>query len=80
MKITLLDYAGGKHYVEIPDDTMVITGRVISGDMIMTSPVYYDTGEDSRMMNFNDGSFTIERKDFHKLDKMLDPYEIFELC
>lgn len=80
MKITLLDYAGGKHYVEIPDDTMVITGRVVSGDMIMTSPVYYDTGEDSRMMNFNDGSFTIERENFHRLNEISDSYDVFELC
>lgn len=79
MKITLLDYSGAKHYVEIPDDTMVITGKVVSGDMIMTSPTYYDTGEHTRRMNFHDGGFTIERKNFHKLDKMSDPYEIFEL-
>lgn len=44
MTITLLDYAGGKHNVEIPDDTTTIIGKVISGDMIMTYPVYYDTG------------------------------------
>lgn len=79
MTITLLDYAGGKHYVEIPDYTETITGKVVSGDMIMTSPIYYDTGEYTRTMNFNDGSFSIKRKDFHKLDKMSDPYEIFEL-
>ena len=79
MKITLLDYAGGKHYVEIPDDTEVITGKVVSGDMIMTSPIYYDTGKDTRVIDSYDDSFTIERENFHKLDKMLDPYEIFEL-
>lgn len=79
MKITLLDWSGKKHYVEIPDDTETITGRVISGDMIMTSPVYYDTGEDSRIMDFNDGSFSVDRKAFHKLDEMSDPYEIFGL-
>lgn len=79
MKITLLDWSGKKHRVEIPDDTETITGRVVSGDMIMTSPIYHDTGENTRMMNFNDGSFSVDRKDFHKLDKMSDPYEIFEL-
>lgn len=79
MKITLLDYSGAKHYVEIPDDTIVITGKVVSGDMIMTYPIYYDTDEYTRTMDFNDGSFTIERENFHKLDKMSDPYEIFEL-
>jgi hypothetical protein len=79
MTITLLDYAGGKHYVEIPDYTETITGKVVSGDMIMTSPIYYDTGEYTRTMNFNDGSFTIDRENFHRLDEMSDPYEIFEL-
>lgn len=79
MKITLLDYNGAKHYVEIPDDTTTITGKVVSGDMIMTSPIYYDTGEYTRTMDFDDGGFTIEREDFHKLDKISDPYEIFEI-
>ena len=79
MKITLLDWNGAKHYVEIPDDTEAIAGKVVSGDMIMTSPIYYDTGEYTRTMNFNDGGFTIERENFHKLDKMSDSYEIFEL-
>ena len=45
----------------------------------MTSPIYYDTGKDTRTMNFDDGSFTIERENFHKLDEISDPYEIFEL-
>lgn len=79
MKIKLLAWDGTKHSVEIPDDTTTITGKIISGDMVMTSPIYYDTGEDSRIMNFNDGGFCIKREDFHKLDEMLDPYEIFNL-
>lgn len=79
MKITLLDRRGKKHYVEIPDDTGTITGRVMSGDMIMTSPIYYDAGEGSRIMTVYDGSFSVNREDFHKLDKMSNPYEILEL-
>lgn len=79
MKITLLDYGGRKHHVEIPDDTTTITGEVISGDMVMTSPIYYDTGKDTRVIDCDDGSFTIERENFHKLDEISDPYEIFEI-
>lgn len=80
MKITLLDWSGAKHYVEIPDDTETITGRVVSGDMIMTSPIYHDTGEHTRTMNFHDGGFTIERENFHRLNEISDSYDVFELC
>lgn len=31
-------------------------------------------------MDFNDGSFRVARKDFDKLEKLTDPYEIFELA
>ena len=77
MKITLLDWSGRKHYVEIPDDTTEIYGDIISGDMVMHEPKYYDTGKGTRTMNFHDGSFTIKKEDFHKLDKISDSYEIF---
>lgn len=79
MKITLLDWSCKKHYVEIPDDTTEIHGEIISGDMVMHEPKYYDTGRETRTMNFHDGSFTIERKDFHRLDELLDSYEVFNI-
>lgn len=79
MKIKLLNYAGVSHEVKIPDDTEFIAGQVISGDMVMEYPVYYDTGAKDRIMDFNDGSFRVARKDFDKLEKLTDPYEIFEL-
>ena len=80
MKIKLLNYAGVSHEVNIPDDTEFIAGQIISGDMVMEYPVYYDTGAKDRIMDFNDGSFRIARKDFDKLEKLTDPYEIFELA
>ena len=79
MKIKLLNYNGVSHEVKIPDDTEFIAGQVISGDMVLEYPVYYDTGAKDRIMDFNDGSFRVARKDFDKLEKLTDPYEIFEL-
>lgn len=79
MKIKLLNYAGISHEVKIPEDTEYITGQVISGDMVLEYPVHYDTGAKDRIMNFNDGSFRVARKDFDKLEKLRDPYEIFDL-
>ena len=79
MKIKLLSYNGVSHEVKIPDDTEFIAGQVISGDMVLEYPVYYDTGAKDRIMDFNDGSFRVARKDFDKLEKLTDPYEIFEL-
>ena len=80
MKIKLLNYAGVSHEVNIPDDTEFIAGQIISGDMVLEYPVYYDTGAKDRIMDFNDGSFRVARKDFDKLEKLTDPYEIFELA
>lgn len=47
--------------------------------MVLEHPVHYDTGATNRIMDFNDGSFKVARKDFDKLEKLTDPYEIFEL-
>lgn len=79
MKIKLLNYAGISHEVKIPDDTEYIIGQVISGDMVLEYPVHYDTGAKDRILGFNDGSFRVARKDFDKLEKLTNSYEIFEL-
>lgn len=79
MKIKLLAWNGVSHEVKIPDDTEYIAGQVISGDMVLEYPVHYDTGATNRITDFNDGSFRVARKDFDKLEKLTDPYEIFEL-
>ena len=74
MKIRLLDYLNKEHFVDIPDDTELIEIRVISGDMVMTSPVYYDTSDD-RIMNYNDGWFSLRREDFSLLDTVESSYD-----
>lgn len=79
MKIKLLSYSGVSHEVKIPDETEFIAGQIISGDMVLEHPVHYDTGATNRIMDFNDGSFRVARKDFDKLEKLTDSYEIFEL-
>lgn len=52
MKIKLLDYASKVHEVEIDDNTDHIEGVIISGDTVMTYPIYYDTGRKTRMVDF----------------------------
>lgn len=78
MKIRLLNYEGKKHYVEIPDDTEQIVVSVISGDMILESPKYYDTGN-FRTMDFYDGSVTIKKDKFNEFNNVEDSYGIFEI-
>lgn len=79
MKITLLNWKGKKYDIQIPDDTKYIAGQVISGDHVLTYPIHFDTGMGTRIMDFDDGSFRIKRKDFKKLSKLTDPYDIFAL-
>jgi hypothetical protein len=76
MKIRLLDYANVEHFVEIQDDTEVIRGQIISGDMVMTYPFRYDTGANTRRINYYDGEFVIEAKDFEKLNTIKSSYDV----
>ena len=79
MEITLLDYKGTKHKVEIPDYTDQIEGEVISGDMLIGYPVFFDPGAKTRIMDFYDGTFVVSAKNFHKLETLKNPYEVFDL-
>ena len=79
MEITLLDYKGTKHKVEIPDDTVQIEGEIISGDMVIDYPVYFDTGAKTRTMDFDDGIFVVSAKNFSKLETLRNSYEVFDL-
>lgn len=79
MIIQLLDYTGKKHPVEIPDDTKELYIQIISGDMVLIDPVYYDTGKDSRNINFFDGDYIIERKYFEKLSSIDSTCSLFDL-
>lgn len=74
MKIRLLDYMSHEHFVEIPDDTQQIDIKIVSGDMIMTSPIRYDTS-DSREINYNDGEFTLQKEQFSILDTAKNTFD-----
>lgn len=76
MKLRLLDYAGGEHFCEVPDDTEQVTINIVSGDMVMVDPVYFDTSN-IRMMDFYDGTVTLLKEEFHTLDKITESYDIF---
>lgn len=78
MKIRLLDWENKEHHVEIPEDTEQIVVEVVSGDMILKFPKYYDTGR-FRMMNFYDGSVTIQKDKFNEFNNVEDSYGIFEI-
>ena len=74
MKIRLLDYMKEEHFVEIPDDTEEIIINVISGDMVMIAPIHFDTS-DHRILNFFDGTITLNKDEFYKLDKAESSYD-----
>lgn len=78
MKIKLLDWKKKETWVEIPDDTQVIVGCVLSGDMVMEHPIYKDSSED-RITDFYDGSWSVKREDFDKLNDLTDSYDVFEI-
>lgn len=79
MKINLLDYSGKIFEVEIPDSTEFISGQIISGDTVMEEPFFFDTGKDTRMSNFYDGSFEIPASKFEEMNNIRDSYKLFEL-
>lgn len=78
MKIKLLDWKKTETWVEIPDDTQVIVGCVLSGDMVMEHPIYKDSSHD-RITDFYDGSWSVKREDFDKLNQLTDSYDVFEI-
>ena len=78
MKIRLLDWQGHSCYVEVPEDTDKIRGIILSGDMIMLEPLYRDSSRD-RVYDYYDGYFVVERKDFPKLEQIVDSYQVFDL-
>lgn len=75
MKITLRNYSNSRIHVDIPDDTEYIEGKVLSGDMVMTYPFYFDTSNE-RVMAFEDGYFHFDKDAFHLLDE--DDFDIYD--
>lgn len=76
MKLRLLNYAGKASFYEVPDNTEQVTINIISGDMVMINPVHFDTGRD-RTMSFYDGTVTLDKKEFYKLEKIKNSYDLF---
>ena len=78
--ITLMDYSKSKVQVEIPSDTKEIDIDIISGDMVMTNPIYFDTDVmHQRNFNYFGGSVTITADKFAALADLKSPYDIFDL-
>ena len=78
--ITLMDYSKSKVQVEIPSNTKEIDINIISGDTVMTSPIYFDANvEHDRRLHCFDGSVTITADKFAALAGLESPYDIFEL-
>ena len=77
MKLRLLNYAGIEHFCEVPDNTEQVTINIISGDMIMINPVYFDTSND-RIIDFYNVTVVLNKEEFHKLEKINESYDLFE--
>lgn len=80
MNIDLLDWSGKKHSVEIPDDTEEVTIKLVSGDMILLKPVYFDTGLGTKDTHFYGGEYTITRDKFKALSSLKGSYDLFSLA
>lgn len=78
MKVKLLDGDGNPKWVEIPDDTEKVSGIILSGDMVMTSPVHEDASDD-RFVDFYDGAWEVRREDFDKLNSLSRSYDVFDI-
>lgn len=79
MNIDLLDWSGKKHSVEIPDDTEEVIIKLVTGDMILLDPVYFDTGLGTRILNFYDGEYTISKDKFKALSSLKYSFGLFDL-
>lgn len=63
----LKEYSDEIHEVEIPDDTLVIAGINVSGDMVMVYPIFFDSDTHYRFENYLEETWSIERKDFDSI-------------
>jgi len=78
MLIKLLDWRGAPKVVEVPDDTLEVSGIILSGDMVMTRPFRVDSS-DCRMQDFYDGDWAVRREDFARLWDIEDSYDVLDL-
>ena len=77
MKIRLLDFEGTPKWVNIPDGKDA-SGVVLSGDMVMTSPINADASK-SRLADFYDGPWHLRADQIEEWNKFGErPYAIFD--
>lgn len=82
MRLRLLDYQANEYWIEIPDDTEYIEGEIISGDMVLAKPIFFDTGDTvqcTRTKNFFDGEFVIPIKELERFNSLKNSYDVFDL-
>lgn len=82
MKVRLLDYKDREYWVDIPENTEYLEGEIISGDMVLAKPVFFDTGDTEqckRTMNFFDGRFIVPISDLKKFNSIEKSYDVFDL-
>lgn len=79
MRIKLLDWEGSAKWVNVPDDTQEVSGVILSGDMVMEKPIHVDSSG-CRLHNFYDGSWSVKREDFDKLNSIEESYDVLNLC
>lgn len=78
MKLRLLDFAGNEHFCEVPNNTEQVIIDIISGDMVIVDPIYFDTCK-NRIFNYYDGTITLQKEKFHKLNEITNSYELYEI-
>lgn len=82
MKVRLLDYKDREYWIDVPENTEYLEGEIISGDMVLAKPVFFDTGDTEqckRTMNFFDGRFKVSIKELEKFNSVKDSYELLEI-
>lgn len=78
MRLRLLDYQANEYWIEIPDDTEFIEGEIISGDMVLKSPIEFDTGEWIRWTDCYLGSFRIPTEELKWFNSIESYYELLK--
>lgn len=78
MRLRLLDYQANEYWIEIPDDTEYIEGEIISGDMVLKSPIEFDTGEWTRWTDCHLGSFRIPTEELKWFNSIESYYELLK--
>jgi hypothetical protein len=78
MKVKLLDFDKNVSWVKLPDDTKIVCGVILSGDMVMIHPSQFDTGEGSRWHSVYEGSWSVDVQNIEDFNKIKNSYEALD--